>query len=99
MKFGEVFVVSDDEGQCDVMGARVDYVSSDDGDDIEVTNIVTALGVECGSERMAREPTKRSNSKRSCSVRRELSTSALEGSTNAMKVLKTENRKHESSSD
>ena len=79
--------MSDKDGPCDMAGARVDSVPPGDGDDVEMTKFIMALGAERGRERIAREPNQQSNSKRSCSTRRELSTPAREGSTKVLKGI------------
>ena len=45
---GNVIEVSDDEGNFDMTHARVEYVPSDNEDDVEITNVFLAFGVECG---------------------------------------------------
>ena len=87
VKAGDITKVSDDEWNFDMTHARVEYVPSDDEDDVEITKVSLALGVERGRQRTTQGQTKRSTSRRSGSSRREASTHPGEGTAKVVKNI------------
>ena len=92
---GNITEVSDDEGNFDMTHARVEYVPSDNEDDVEITRVFLASGVERGRQQTTRGQAKRSTSRRSGSSRREASTHSGEGTAKVVKNI-DKNRTKES---
>ena len=82
---GVVTEISDDDSNFEMMHARVEYVSSDDG--VESTEVVMPPSVERGRQRSTRRRTKRSSSSIPGSSRRGTSATSGEGTVKVVKNI------------
>ena len=73
---GVITEISDDESNFEMMHGRVEYVSSESDDGVEITGVVMPPLVERGRQRSTRRQAKRPSSRRPGCSRREASTTS-----------------------
>ena len=82
---GVITEISDDESNFEMMRGRVEYVSSESDDGVEITGVVMPPLVERGRQRSTRRQATRPSSRRPGCSRREASTTSGEGTVKVVK--------------